>query len=148
MIKLITAIALSMIVLGSASATECRAPQPRPDMSGLKAPCVAVPTVLVHLSHLPTQVELKVKESVVFAADGPGYASGASKPAVTLDSPGSMYELNPDVFYQTTLFSRGDEEGLWNAFEAVQPGTFTATVTYSAMPGTAPRTATITIIVR
>lgn len=143
MLKYISAIALGVIILGSSGAYACNPPSP--SQVGLNNHCLAVPTVLVHLTYLPKQIELKVGNTVVFAADGPRYGSNASVPSVKLNSPGSMGELDAQWFAKGTLRNRGDEERLWNAFQATQLGTFTLTVTYSAEPGIAPRTEQVTI---
>jgi hypothetical protein len=99
---------------------------------------------MVHLHHIPYQIDLKVGDTVAFAEDK---VSGGSKPSVAIPASSAWKELNPAIYYKGTLFSRGDEEGLWNVFEAAQPGTYTATVTHSAAAGAVAKTETVTIVV-
>jgi hypothetical protein len=143
-----TAVLLSGIVLGGANAIACNGPHvPGPNDPVPACRLAVKPPKLIHLTYLPAQIDLKVGDTVVFAADGPQPGSNASNPAVTLDSPGSLRAVGVRYYNESTLRNRGDEERLWNAYEATQPGTFTATVTFSAAPGTAARTQTITITV-
>ena len=145
--RILTALslALSAAILTGGSALACSTV---PANSPIQSSCVQAPNQLIHLSHVPAKIELKVGETVAFAADGPAPGSHGSKPSVTLDVPGSLKELNPYVFGTATRYQRGDEEGLWNAYQATQPGTYTATVTYSAKPGEVAKTKPLTIVVK
>jgi len=143
--KYLIALAFSTLVSTGGTALAC---EPLPANSPVQSSCVQAPTKLIHLTHLPKQIELKVDETVAFAADGPAPGSNGPKPSVTLDAPGSLKELNPYEFFTATLHARGDEEGLWSAYQATQPGTYTATATFSARPGEAAHTEKITIVVK
>lgn len=141
---LATGLLFSALLFGNANAFACQGPHiPSPGEPG-RGHCIfnAKPTQLIHLMHLPATIDLHVGDTVVFAADQP---RNASNPTVTLDSPGSMRALDVRYFYGATLQQRGDEERIWAAFEATQPGSYTITVTFSAAPGITARTQKITV---
>jgi hypothetical protein len=139
MSKFAAALVLSAMLLGGGAAHACSTPVINQAPGAPMGHCIpSPPAVMIHLTYLPKQIELHVGETVAFAADKPQPGPTAIDPSMVMNIPGSLTELNPAAYFQVTLRSRGDEERLWNVFEATKPGTFYASVVFTPAPGRAP----------